>query len=126
MTRFIVLAAILLLAVGCSQSNQQTGEISKSTTPVSFNTAGAPTVVFNAPDMMCPEGCGAKVKEILSGQPGAKEVVVNFDAKTATVAIDKDGKFDADAAVAALADHGFKNSSLKSNGPPTGESSAVQ
>jgi copper chaperone CopZ len=114
-----------MLAVGCSQSNQQTGELSKPTIPASFNTAGAPTIVFNAPDMMCPEGCGTKVKEILSGQPGAKEVVVNFDAKTATVAIDKDAKFDCDAAVAALVDHGFQNSSLKSNTPADGQATTV-
>ena len=68
-----------------------------------------------------PEGCGAKVKEILSGQPGAKEVVVNFDAKTATVAIDKDAKFDSNAAVAALVDHGFKNSSVKSDKSADGQ-----
>ena len=60
MTRFIAFAAILILAVGCSQSNQQTGDISKSTTPVSFNTAGAPTIVFNAPDMMCPKVAARK------------------------------------------------------------------
>ena len=68
------------------------------------------TVAFNVPDMMCPEGCGEKVKEILSEQPGAKEVIVDFDAKTATVAIGRRQKFDADAAVAALVDHRFKNS----------------
>jgi copper chaperone CopZ len=83
-------------------------------TPVAFNTAGAPTVEFNVPDMMCPEGCGEKTKEILSEQPGAKEVVINFEAKTATVAIE-DGKFDKDAAIAALVDHGFEHSTLKSD-----------
>jgi copper chaperone CopZ len=112
MTRFIGFAAVLILAVGCSQQSQQTGDLSKSTTPVSFNTAGAPTVEFNVPDMMCPEGCGAKVKEILSGQPGAKDVLVDFPAKTAKVAFDKD-KFDAKKAVAALKDYQFKNSTLK-------------
>ena len=66
------------------------------------------------PDMMCPEGCGAKTKEILSEQPGAKEVVINFDAKTATVAIDE-GKFDADAAVAAMVDHGFDHTTRKTD-----------
>src|SRR6476646_4124559 len=112
MTRPMGFLAVLILAVGCSQSNQQTGDISKSTTPVSFNTAGAPTVEFSVPDMMCPEGCGAKVKEILSGQPGAKDVFVDFPAKTAKVVVDKD-KFDAKEAVAALKDHQFKNSALK-------------
>ena len=75
-------------------------------------------VELNVPDMMCAEGCGAKVKEILSEQPGAKEVIVDFDAKTATVAIEGGGKFDANAAVAALVDHGFKNSSVKTETPP--------
>jgi copper chaperone CopZ len=84
----------------------------------SFNAAGLPTVSFSAPDMMCPEGCGEKVKEILSEQPGAKEVRVDFEAKTAVVAIDKDANFNGDAAVAALVDHGFKNSSIKSPADP--------
>src|SRR3954467_3372165 len=113
MTRYFGFIAVLGLAIGCSQSNLQTGDVSQSTTSVSFNAAGAPTVEFNAPDMMCPEGCGAKVKEILSGQPGAKEVVVDFDAKIAKVAVEDAAEFDSNAAVAALVDHGFKNSSVK-------------
>jgi len=44
-----------------------------------------PQVTILVPDMMCEEGCAAKVHEILSEQPGARQVVVNFDAKTATV-----------------------------------------
>ena len=113
MTRFIGFVAVLVLAAGCSQSNQQAADVSQSATPVSFNTAGAPTVEFTVPDMMCPEGCGEKVKEILSGQPGAKDVLVEFDSKTVKVAVDKD-KFDAKQAIAALVDHQFKNSALKS------------
>jgi copper chaperone CopZ len=114
MTRYIGLAAVLILALGCSQqpSNKDTADVSKSTTPVVFNAAGAPTVEFNVPDMMCPESCAPKVKEILSKQPGAKDVVVDFPSKTATVAIDKD-KFDPDKAIAALADHQFNHSTLK-------------
>src|SRR4051794_8104474 len=110
MTRFIGFAVVLILTVGCSlQSTDQSGNVAKSTTPVTFNTVGAPTVQFSVPDMMCPEGCGARVKEILSQQPGAKDVFVDFPAKTATVAIDKD-KFDAGKAVAALVDRQFKHS----------------
>ena len=71
MTRFIGFVAVLILVVGCSQSNSAV-DVSKSTTPASFNTAGAPTVEFTVPDMMCPEGCGAKVKEILAEQPARK------------------------------------------------------
>ena len=112
MMRFIGLAGVLVFVVGCSQSNQQSTELPKSTTPVSFNASGAPTVTFSVPDMMCPEGCGAKVKEILSSQPGAKDVVVDFPNKTAIVAIEK-GKFDEKQARAALVDHQFKHSTVK-------------
>lgn len=114
MRHFIIaIALVSISALGCSeQSANQSGDISSSTTPVAFNTAGAPTVEFSVPDMMCPEGCGAKVKELLSEQPGAKDVFVDFPNKTATVAVDKD-KFDAKKAIAALVDHQFNHSALK-------------
>jgi copper chaperone CopZ len=113
MIRYLTFAAVLLVAVGCSRpSADQSPNASVSLTPVSFNAAGAPTVEFSVPDMMCPEGCGAKVKEILAQQPGAKDVVVDFPAKKAIVAVDKD-KFDAKQAIAALVDHQFKHSAVK-------------
>jgi copper chaperone CopZ len=90
-TKGIIAIALIGLCVGCSHVES--------------------TVEFSVPDMMCPEGCGAKVKEILSQQPGAKDVVVDFPAKKAIVAVDKD-KFDAKQAIAALVDHQFKNSAL--------------
>jgi copper chaperone CopZ len=105
--------AILVLLVGCSQSTSTSSSPAESATAVAFNVAGAPTVEFSVPDMMCAESCAVKVKEILSEQPGAKEVVVDFDSKTATVAIEK-GKFDPQAAIAALVDHAFDHSTLKS------------
>jgi copper chaperone CopZ len=98
---------------GCSDtSNPSTGISVESATPAVFNTAGAPTVAFSVPDMMCPEGCGVKTKQILAEQGGVKDVFVDFETKTATVAIEE-GKFDSDAAIAALVDHGFDHSTLK-------------
>jgi copper chaperone CopZ len=113
MIRVASLLAVSMLLVGCSQTTSNSSVPSEKTTAVAFNVSGAPTVEFSAPDMMCPESCAVKVKEILSEQPGAKEVVVDFDSKTATVAVEE-GKFDADAAIAALVDHGFDHSTLKS------------
>ena len=86
MSRFVSYCCSLSLAGCAQQSSRIDASTARPTTAVAFNVAGAPTVEFNVPDMMCPEGCGAKMKEILSEQPGAKEVVINFDAKTATVA----------------------------------------
>ena len=63
--------------------------------------------------MMCPTSCVAKTREILSQQPGAKDVFVDFETKTATVAVEA-GTFDAAQAIAALVDHGFDHSTLKS------------
>ena len=111
----IVCFGFALAFIGC---NEQPANMPQATLeavkPTAFNVARAPTVEFNAPDMMCPEGCGEKVKEILSKQPGAKEVLIDFDAKVAKVAVADDSKFDKDAAIAALVDHGFKNSTVKS------------
>ena len=114
---FVKLLVVMMAAaiVGCSEQPMKMSDATpQAVKPVVFNIAGAPTVEFNAPDMMCPEGCGEKVKEILSEQPGAKEVMIDFDAKVAKVAVADDSKFDKDAAVAALVDHGFKNSTVKS------------
>jgi copper chaperone CopZ len=120
MTRVSIICVAAVALVGCSrQAERIPTSNSNSVNATAFNVANAPTVQFSAPDMMCPEGCGEKVKEILSEQPGAKEVIVDFDAKTATVATEGDGKFDANAAVAALVDHGFKNSSVKSDSATT-------
>ena len=118
MIRVTAICLGIVLFVGCSEQEAKTPPVDAAAiTPASFNKAGAPTVEFSVPDMMCPEGCGAKVKEILSEQPGAKDVLVDFPAKTAKVAVDKD-KFDAKQAVAALVDHQFKNSTLKNATTP--------
>jgi copper chaperone CopZ len=76
-----------------------------------FKSTSAPTVEFSVPDMMCEEGCAAAVREILAEQPGVKDVLVDFDAKLATVAIDE-GRFDSQSALAELVDKGFMNSTL--------------
>src|SRR5882724_2234537 len=103
-----VVLAIAVLA-GCSQQSGEISPVPVATTPVAFNVDGAPTVEFSVPDMMCPTSCVAKTKEILSQQPGAKEVRVDFDTKTAVVAIES-GSFNAEQAIAALVDHGFDHS----------------
>jgi copper chaperone CopZ len=85
----------------------------KLATAAEFNPAGAPTIEFAVPDMMCEEGCAVTVKNILSEQPGTKDVRVDFVAKTATVAIDEE-TFSPQMAIAELVDKGFGNSALKS------------
>jgi copper chaperone CopZ len=115
MNRIFVLIAFCALMAGCSEHKQPTAQKELVATPVAFNASGAPTVEFSVTDMMCPEGCGEKVKEVLSHQPGAKEVLVDFDHKVAKVAVEDPSKFDTNAAVAALVDHGFNNSSVKAD-----------
>lgn len=109
-----MLGFVALLAGCAPQENAASSARPIETNHTSFNATGAPTVAFHVPDMMCAEGCGTKVQEVLSEQPGAKEVLVDFDTKSASVAIEQD-KFDAEAAIASLVDHGFDNSSLVAN-----------
>ena len=104
MTRMIALAGILSVTLGCSQQAEtSTAPVAEAVTATSFNAPGAPTVAFSVPNMMCPDSCAVKAKEILAAQPGVKDVQVDFDTKTATVAVE-DGEFDRDAALAALTD----------------------
>ncbi len=112
MTRFAGLTIVVAVLCGCVRQSSDVIETGTAATPVAFNVSGAPTVEFSVPDMMCPTSCVAKTKEILSQQPGAKEVRVDFDTKTATVAIDS-GEFNSQQAIAALVDHGFDHSMVK-------------
>lgn len=104
------IAATLCTVSGCGGGGAR--ETTTATT-VAFNPAGAPTVEFSVPDMMCEGSCVPEVRKVLAGQPGVVDVKVELATKTATVAVDK-AKFDATAAVAALVDMQFKNTTLKS------------
>jgi copper chaperone CopZ len=113
MVRHFVVFIGLLLVAGCAeQDTDVTGGI--ETTAVSFNQANAPIVEFRVPDMMCPESCAVTAREILESQPGVREVLVNFETKSATVAIDEE-EFRVDAALEAFADRGFVHTEVKSD-----------
>ena len=108
------LETVLLLGilVGCGTSSvDSTAGPKTETTVVAFNVAGAPTVQFEVPDMMCEESCAKAVRETLAAQPGAKEVVVDFPKKIAIVAIDEKA-FSSDDALAALLDKQFSQAKL--------------
>jgi copper chaperone CopZ len=120
--RLAVVTLFVAFVGGLITSHEEAAVGQESTTPLAFNAAGAPTVEFNLPDMMCEDGCAWTVNDILSKQPGAKDVHVDFEAKTATVAIET-GTFDSQSALAELVDKGFDNSALKSQEP---EASAEQ
>ena len=122
--------AILCLAL-CVTGCAEHGAVDnlQSTHKAAFNTSQLPTVEFALPDMMCEEGCAEAVEDILVAQPGIEDVRVDFEAKSATVAIDEQS-FDSQQVVAALVDKGFENSALATNGvaatdgseaKPTGE-----
>jgi len=114
MKTFATLAVATVLVTGCqteSVSESTTPEPTTEATPVVFNTEGAPTAELEVPDMMCQYSCAAKVKEVLTAQTGVKDVKINFDSKTAIVAVDQ-AEFDGEAAVAALVDYQFSNTKL--------------
>ncbi len=100
----------LVLLVGCGEQERESSTNTVATT-AAFNAADAPTVQFEVPDMMCEESCAKAVRETLAAQPGAKEVVVDFPKKLATVAVDEK-TFSSDAALAALLDKQFTEAKL--------------
>jgi copper chaperone CopZ len=99
--------AVIAVCVGCADAGSSSSRFQSS----ALNPAGAPTVAFSVPDMMCEDSCAATVKAILSKQPGVKEVRVDFAAKTAMVAIEE-GQFDPQSAIAKLIDKGFDHTML--------------
>lgn len=118
--RLAVVTLFVAFVGGLITSNEEAAVGRESTAPVAFNATGAPTIEFNLPDMMCEDGCAWTVNDILSKQQGAKDVRVDFEAKTATVAIEE-GKFDQQLALAELVDKGFGNSTLNSQEPEASE-----
>ena len=107
MKRFALLTAVLMV-MGCSSEKVKvaTEEPATEVVVAAFNTEGAPTIAFSVPDMMCEDSCVPTVEKTLAEQPGVKDVDVDLESKTATVAVDE-GAFDADKAVAALVDLQF-------------------
>jgi copper chaperone CopZ len=110
------LAVAFVLVTGCQHEQGVSPETSTSVTvtPAVFNVAGAPTASLHVPNMHCEFSCVEKVKQVLADQKGVKEVKIDFETKTATVAIDE-AAFDADGAIAALVDYQFMDSELISD-----------
>lgn len=126
MVRVVGYAVLLSVALGCSKRAIESSSASSAQIKaVVFNASGAPTVQFSVPDMMCEESCAVKVKEILVKEPGAKDVIVDFGTKTATVAIEE-GTFDPQQAIAALVDHHFDQAALKDGAVSSAPTAAVE
>lgn len=112
-------ALILGGVAGCQKAADTTTESTVAASPAAFNAAGAPTVQFKVPDMMCEESCAKAVHDTLAAQSGAEDVIVDFPNRLATVAVDKE-KFDSETALAALLDKQFTKTELV--GAKSGES----
>ena len=103
----------LLLLAGCDDRLTITGagvDISSGSKPAVV-AGDVNTVSFNVPGMTC-AGCVAMVEETLTGAAGIEKCSVDLEHKIATCKIDPD-KFKADAVLQALADAGYKDSTLK-------------
>lgn len=111
------LAACLLVvaALGCSSSAPAPAapETTTAEAPAAALPANAQLVSFSVPGMTCAEGCAPIVKETLEDLPGVLQVNVDFETKTATCALEESQQLDSDAALAALAEAGFKDSALQ-------------
>ena len=109
----------MLFVAGCQSEVSTSSNGSVSSTPAvteaTFNEEGAPTVAISVPEMMCEKSCVVQVKKALTEQPGVKEVMVNFEEKLATVAVNQE-VFDPQAAIATLVDYQFTSSKVVEEG----------
>lgn len=106
--------ALVVLAIGCGQpANVETeaGDPTSEAVAAAFNPEGLPTVALDVPAIHC-EMCAMRVTVALEEQPGVKDVSVDVENKTATVAVDESA-FDAEAAIAALDEAEFAGSTLQ-------------
>ncbi|MGL4514494.1 MAG: heavy-metal-associated domain-containing protein [Lacipirellulaceae bacterium] len=118
--RPLCLLAVMCVALGCGEAPVSLGSadpgasrtiVGEAVQPAAFNSAGAPTVAFDVPDMVCEHMCAPKVRETLAAQPGVVDVKVDVETKLATVAVDE-ALFDAEKAVAALVAAEFAGTAL--------------
>jgi len=94
---FVPLSMLLLVSAGCQQQDL--------------------SVTLHVPGMMCEESCVQSVKKALAGQPGVKEVKIDFETKQAMLVVDG-ATFDAEAAVEELVDRQFLDAKLVSTSEP--------
>jgi len=119
---FFLLAAAIASVAGCGYEAtppvvaEQEPEAAPFTM-TAFNVENSPTITFDVPDMVCQYSCVPKVMETLVAQPGVKDVKIELETKTATIAIDRE-KFDTDAAIAALVDVQFSATLAVAATPP--------
>lgn len=113
--RFLpVMATALAGVVGCAAESTPPivqDESTPTIKTVAFNMENAPTVTFHVPDMVCEFSCAPKVKQTLAESPGVKDVKVDLETKTATVAINE-AVFNTEEAIDALVDVQFTNTTL--------------
>lgn len=132
MIRFLLALSVACFVVGCDTEEDTKKEDKKAaaTTPAATNIVAkddqptqtkdaTPTMVTLAvPKMSCPISCYPKVKETLESQTGVSGVeLVKQDKEGAIndrrVVISTSNSFDAEKAIAALADKGFAGSTVE-------------
>ena len=101
---------MLVVALGCSSASSPSApDAAAAEAPA----GDVQLVSFSVPQMTCPGGCAPVVKATLEEMPGVVQCDVDFDSKTAICRVEKSQTLDSDAALAALAEAGFKDSAVK-------------
>jgi copper chaperone CopZ len=110
-----VLPLALLLLAGCTPTASTSTSKPEAPATVNPDVQVTRTVALKVPNMHCPHGCWPSVEKTLASEPGVGSV--KLAAQKEEGAIDNpvvyvgvDEKFDAEHAIAALAESGFKES----------------
>ena len=120
MSRLWIAMLALGMIVGCGDTKKDDKKVEpvkegekKAQAPADTDAAQVTQVSFTVPTMECAINCAPKVKSTLSEQPGfVKDVTIDIETHTATIEVEK-GKFNAEAAIAALAEAGYEGATIK-------------
>jgi copper chaperone CopZ len=104
-----ILLALVLLS-GCD-TEPTALQVDNSDAPPALHEGDVNTVSFSVPSMEC-EGCAATVKDALASTAGVEQCVVNLDSHVAICKVNPD-TFKAEDVLKALADAGYKDSTVK-------------
>lgn len=117
MKNWMLVSGLLLASVGCNASVESTASAPAEGIPVAEVPATATHVSIKVPDMECPFACWPKVEKILAAQPGVERVALSPQKDeniidNPQVEVDLKPGFDLEAALAALDQGEFHNSTV--------------
>jgi copper chaperone CopZ len=118
MFRAMFFAAFAALLAGCSGGSMPTSASSDRGNAAADATGELTPVTFRVPTMVCTKNCWPAVRDALQKQPGVQDVTLapqqeEIAIDNPLVTVTRNGSFDAEQAIEAIAAAGFGNATVE-------------